>query len=30
MFIIRRGLLARYCSSIVLKVEEMVKGKKLQ
>ena len=26
----RRGLLARYCSSIVLKVEEMVKGKKLQ
>merc|ERR1712098_677634 len=26
----RRGLLARYCSSLVLKVEEMVKGKKLQ
>jgi len=26
----RRGLLAKYCSSLVLKVEEMVKGKKLQ
>merc|ERR1719187_713801 len=26
----RRGLLARYCSSLVLKLEEMVKGKKLQ
>jgi len=26
----RRGLLARYCSSMVLKLEEMVKGKKLQ
>lgn len=26
----RRGLLTRYCSSMVFKLEEMVKGKKLQ